>query len=78
MTKYGNAYAVVPLVALTLSNAPLLMQEKVQEGAKKVFTNWGGDFFKKNLDFRANTNKILEKMQLTKAPEVGGPSGAAE
>jgi predicted SpoU family rRNA methylase len=54
------------------------MQEKVQEGAKKVFTNWGGDFFKKNLDFRANTNKILEKMQLTKAPEVGGPSGSAE
>ena len=53
-----------------------MLQEKGQEGgAKKVFTNWGGDFFKKNLDYRANTNKILEKMQLTKAPEVGGPSG---
>jgi len=51
------------------------MQAKTQEGAKKVFTNWGGDFFKKNLDFRANTNKILEKMQLTKAPEVVGGSG---
>jgi hypothetical protein len=44
-----------------------------------VFTNWGGDFFKKNLDFRANTNKILEKMQLSKAaPEVGGSNGAGE
>ncbi len=31
---------------------------------KKVFSNWGGDFFKKNLDYRANTNKILEKMNL--------------
>ena len=32
---------------------------------KKVFSNWGGEFFKKNLDYRANTNKILEKMNLT-------------
>jgi hypothetical protein len=32
--------------------------------AKRVFSNWGGDFFKKNLDHRANTNKILEKMGL--------------
>jgi len=31
---------------------------------KKVFSNWGGDFFRKNLDYRANTNKILEKMNL--------------
>ena len=31
---------------------------------KKVFSNWGGEFFKKNLDYRANTNKILEKMNL--------------
>ncbi len=37
---------------------------------KKVFTNWGGEFFKKNLDYRANTNKILEKMNL------GSGSGA--
>ena len=33
--------------------------------AKKAFSNWGGEFFKKNLDYRANTNKILEKMNLT-------------
>ena len=32
---------------------------------KKAFSNWGGEFFKKNLDYRANTNKILEKMNLT-------------
>ena len=32
---------------------------------QKVFSNWGGEFFKKNLDYRANTNKILEKMNLT-------------
>lgn len=31
---------------------------------QKVFSNWGGEFFKKNLDYRANTNKILEKMNL--------------
>jgi len=33
-------------------------------GGGRVFTNWGGEFFKKNLDYRANTNKILEKMNL--------------
>ena len=38
---------------------------------KKVFSNWGGEFFKKNLDYRANTNKILEKMNLN----VGGAGG---
>ena len=32
---------------------------------QKVFSNWGGEFFKKNLDYRANTNKILEKMNLS-------------
>ena len=30
-----------------------------------MFSNWGGEFFKKNLDYRANTNKILEKMNLS-------------
>jgi len=45
----------------------LLSKDKKAEASKKVFTNWGGDFFKKNLDFRANTNKILEKMQLSKS-----------
>ena len=37
---------------------------------KKVFSNWGGEFFKKNLDYRANTNKILEKMNLTKEKQI--------
>jgi len=37
---------------------------------KKVFSNWGGEFFKKNLDYRANTNKILEKMNLTKEKQM--------
>ena len=37
---------------------------------KKVFSNWGGEFFKKNLDYRANTNKILEKMNLTKEKQT--------
>lgn len=36
----------------------------VEQPPKRVFTNWGGEFFKKNLDYRANTNKILEKMNL--------------
>lgn len=45
----------------------LLSKDKKAEATKKVFSNWGGDFFKKNLDFRANTNKILEKMQLSKS-----------
>lgn len=34
------------------------------QSRQKVFSNWGGEFFKKNLDYRANTNKILEKMNL--------------
>lgn len=41
----------------------------------KVFTNWGGEFFKKNLDYRANTNKILEKMNLIR--DGGGGAGGA-
>jgi len=44
-----------------------LDKDNKEEGTKKAFSNWGGDFFKKNLDLRANTNKILEKMQLQKA-----------
>ena len=45
----------------------LLGKDKKDQPVKKVFSNWGGDFFKKNLDYRANTNKILEKMQLSKS-----------
>jgi len=52
----------------------LLSKDKKAEATKKVFSNWGGDFFKKNLDFRANTNKILEKMQLSKSA-VGDLNG---
>ena len=53
----------------------MLGKDKQDSPAKKVFSNWGGDFFKKNLDYRANTNKILEKMQLSKTalgPDLNG------
>lgn len=52
-------------------------QEQTTESTntKRVFSNWGGEFFKKNLDYRANTNKIMEKMQLNKATT---PVGGAE
>ena len=53
----------------------LLGKDKKDQPTKKVFSNWGGDFFKKNLDFRANTNKILEKMQLSKTA-LGDLNGA--
>jgi len=42
---------------------------------KRVFSNWGGAFFKKNLDYRANTNKILEKMSM--ASSSAAATGAA-
>ena len=46
-------------------------------GANRVFSNWGGEFFKKNLDYRANTNKILEKMNLIKEQPGGSASTAS-
>ena len=49
----------------------LLLEDKKAESAKKVFSNWGGDFFKKNLDFRANTNRILEKLTKSAGDEEG-------
>ncbi len=52
---------------------PQQPQQEQQQSTKRVFSNWGGEFFKKNLDYRANTNKILEKMQLNKS---GGPPGS--
>jgi len=57
----------------------LLSKDKKVDATKKVFSNWGGDFFKKNLDFRANTNKILEKMQLNKSTlgDLNGTSNGA-
>jgi len=55
----------------------LLSKDKKAEATKKVFSNWGGDFFKKNLDFRANTNKILEKMQLSKSSDLNGTSAGS-
>ena len=42
---------------------------------QKVFSNWGGEFFKKNLDYRANTNKILEKMNLSNKSNGNEGSG---
>ena len=42
---------------------------------QKVFSNWGGEFFKKNLDYRANTNKILEKMNLSNKSNGNESSG---
>ena len=44
---------------------------------QKVFSNWGGEFFKKNLDYRANTNKILEKMNLNNKASNGDSAGSA-
>ena len=44
---------------------------------QKVFSNWGGEFFKKNLDYRANTNKILEKMNLNSKSNGDSNTSAA-
>ena len=52
----------------------LLTEDKKEESTKKVFSNWGGDFFKKNLDFRANTNRILEKLTKSAGEEGNGVS----
>ena len=52
----------------------LLIEDKKEESRKKVFSNWGGDFFKKNLDFRANTNRILEKLTKSAGDEDNGVS----
>ena len=52
----------------------LLIEDKKEGSVKKVFSNWGGDFFKKNLDFRANTNRILEKLTKSAGEEGNGVS----
>ena len=52
-----------------------LGRDKKEESAKKVFSNWGGDFFKKNLDFRANTNRILEKLSKSTTELTDGTAG---
>ena len=54
----------------------LLSPDKPDQSTKRIFSNWGGEFFKKNLDFRANTNKILEKMQLAKPGQDLAQNGA--
>ena len=41
-----------------------------------MFSNWGGDFFKKNLDFRANTNRILEKLSKSVTDVNGSTNGS--
>ena len=51
--------------------APTPNQQQQQPPTKRVFSNWGGEFFKKNLDYRANTNKILEKMNLSSKDGTG-------
>ena len=55
----------------------VLTKDKKDESAKKVFSNWGGDFFKKNLDFRANTNRILEKLSKSGTSEVNGSTNGS-
>ncbi|XP_040565812.1 uncharacterized protein dikar isoform X2 [Lepeophtheirus salmonis] len=58
------------------SGISLKKKDEPESPVRKVFSNWGGEFFKKNLDYRANTNKILEKMNLTTGSGGGvGPSG---
>ena len=44
---------------------------------KRVFSNWGGAFFKKNLDYRANTNKILEKMTMASSAAAAAAASSA-
>lgn len=70
---YGGYLPIDP--GTSSSNLGSVFDEKIysqensgknEEPTRKVFSNWGGEFFKKNLDFRTNTNKILEKMQLGK------------
>ena len=56
----------------------LLSPDKPDSSTKRIFSNWGGEFFKKNLDYRANTNKILEKMQLAKPGQELGQNGGSD
>lgn len=56
----------------------LLSPDKPDQSTKRIFSNWGGEFFKKNLDYRANTNKILEKMQLAKPGQELGQNGGSD
>ena len=63
LTKFGQLSATK--VVLGSTNSEVQNTQSASQTTKKVFSNWGGEFFKKNLDYRANTNKILEKMNLT-------------
>ena len=54
----------------------ILSKDKKEEATKKVFSNWGGDFFKKNLDYRANTNRILEKLSKSATDVNGSTNGS--
>ena len=63
LAKFGQLSATK--VVLGSTNSDVQNTQCAPQTAKKVFSNWGGEFFKKNLDYRANTNKILEKMNLT-------------
>jgi len=55
----------------------VISNDKKDKSAKKVFSNWGGDFFKKNLDFRANTNRILEKLSKSGTSEINGSTNGS-
>ena len=80
---WGGHLPVEPsIISTSLSSAyddkPFtnLSKEKKEEATKKVFSNWGGDFFKKNLDFRANTNRILEKLSKSVTDVNGSTNGS--
>jgi hypothetical protein len=66
----GHAHASSSASAQSISSGD---EGRSGSPTKKVFTNWGGEFFKKNLDYRANTNKILEKMNLAVTPQQPPP-----
>ena len=80
---WGGHLPVEPsIISTSLSSAyddkPFtnLSKDKKEEATKKVFSNWGGDFFKKNLDFRANTNRILEKLGKSVTDVNGSTNGS--
>jgi len=67
-TSLSSAYDDKPFTNLS--------KDKKEEATKKVFSNWGGDFFKKNLDYRANTNRILEKLSKSVNDVNGSTNGS--
>ena len=62
LSKFGQPSGTKIVIGNSNTDTP---NTQGSSQTKKAFSNWGGEFFKKNLDYRANTNKILEKMNLT-------------